>query len=155
MKNEKEHKPDFSLQGIDPKRLKENPFRTPDQYFEDLTPRMVQAVSETPVKEKVGILESFLRPQFLAAAFSIAVIVVVAFYSFNSNSVNLDQQFAELARDLQYEQLAMLEEVDPIDLIESDLVSLEFASMNNDDDITDYLLENDVKLSTLVDEITL
>jgi hypothetical protein len=155
MNNEKEHKPDFNLPGIDPKRLKENPFKTPNGYFEGLTPRMVQAASETSEPGKTGILESLFRPQFLAPVFSVAVIVAIAFYMFGGNSVDLDQQFADLARDLQYEQLAMLDEVDSIDLIESDLVSLEFASMSDEDDITDYLLENDVELSTLVDEITL
>jgi hypothetical protein len=60
-----------------------------------------------------------------------------------------------MAGNLQYEQLATIEGIDPIDLVESDLVNLEFASITYDDDITDYLLENDVELSTLVDEITL
>jgi hypothetical protein len=152
MKNEKEHKPDFHLPGIDSKKLRENPFKTPKGYFENLTPRMLQAVSETPVKEKVGILQSFLRPQFLAPAFSIAVIAV---YLTHGNALDLDQQFGEMAIDLQYEQLATIEGVDLIDLVESDLINLEFASITYDDDITDYLLENDVELSTLLDEITL
>ncbi|MFT4680421.1 MAG: hypothetical protein ACI9FU_000359 [Granulosicoccus sp.] len=155
MSNEQEHKSDFNLPGINPEKMKENPFKTPNGYFEDLTPRMVQIASSQPEKSKAGILESMLKPQFLAPAFGIAAIVAVAFFMFNGPSVDLDQQFAELANDLQYDQLAMLDNIDPIDLVESDLINIEFASISNTDDISDYLLENDVELSTLVDEITL
>ena len=155
MNNEQEHKSDFNLPGINPEKLKENPFKTPDGYFEELTPRMVQVASDQTEKSSQGVLESLLKPQFLAPAFSIAAIVAVVLFMFDGSTVDLDQQFAELANDLQYEQLAMLDDVHSIDLVESDLVNIEFTSVSDDDDISDYLLENDVELSTLVDEITL
>ena len=148
-----EHKPDFNLLDNDPEKLKGNPFKTPHGYFNNLTPRLVQIAIE---KEKTsGVLESLLNTNFLAPAFSIAVIAVIAFYIVSGNSVNLDQQFTEMAIDLQFEQLAMLDEVDPIDLIETDLIYLGNITVSNDDDITDYLIDNDVKLSTLVDETPL
>lgn len=155
MNNEKEHKSDFNLPGVDPAKLKSHPFKTPEGYFENLTPRMVQIATEQPEKPKAGILDSLLKPQFLAPAFSIAAMVAVAFFMFDGGAVDLDQQFAELANELQYEQLAMLDDVHSMDLIETDLVNIEFESVNGDDEISDYLLENDVELSTLVDEITL
>lgn len=155
MSNEKEDKSDFNLPGMNPEKLKANPFKTPEGYFEGLTPRMVQIASSKPENPKAGILERLLKPQFLAPVFSIGVIVIVAVFMLGNPSVDLDQQFAELANDLQYDQLAMLDNIDPIDLVESDLINIEFASISNTDDISDYLLENDVELSTIVDEITL
>ena len=156
MDNEKEHNEELNIPGIDPKKLRSNPMKAPEGYFDDLTPRMMQAVKAAQVEdEKSGWLENIF-PKVIAPSLGIAMIVVVAFFTLRNNAgPDLDTQFAELASDISLEQLVLLDEIQSVDLIETDLIDLGADLLEDDEDITEYLLENEVELSTLVDEITL
>ena len=163
MNNNKEHneelnQPDFlaGIPGIDPKKLRSNPMKAPEGYFEDLTPRMMQAVKDAQVKEENTSWLEGIFPKVVAPTLGIAMIIIVAFFALRNNAgPDLDTQFAELANDISLEQLVLLDEFKSVDLIETDLLDLESGMIEDDEDITEYLLENEVELSTLVDEITL
>ena len=156
MNKEKEHNEELNLPGIDPKKLRSNPLKAPEGYFEGLTPRVMQTIKQSQVRTEPSDWVSFIFPKMVVPAFGVAVIVIVAFSALRKKAgSDLESQFAELASDISVEQLAELDDIGSLDLIETELMDLESALPDVEEDIIEYVLHNEVELSTLVDEMTL
>lgn len=68
--------PDF------PKRLKKNPFKTPDNYFESIEDRVMQSIRQENKKESTafsGKVIRLLKPA-LAVAASLAILFMLVYY---------------------------------------------------------------------------
>ena len=122
---------------------KKNPFKVPDNYFEDFNRRIIEATAvREEVKPERGIIRR-LRPYFAAAA-SIAVLVALGYTAvwFNGNKNNV-LEFPEMSINELPD--SYLNDIDILTL-EENVASSGFFEENSGvdvDDIIDYLmLEN-------------
>ncbi len=93
---------------------KENPFRVPDNYFDDFSARLQTKLTaeKQPLPEKAGIITRFLKPA-LGLAASIAVVFVLVYWPLNEF---MDKQVAEnrmeQITDNEDEYLSLVESID-------------------------------------------
>ncbi|MFW6309633.1 MAG: hypothetical protein ACOC1D_00905 [Prolixibacteraceae bacterium] len=122
---------------------KENPFRVPDNYFDDFSARLQTKVAaeKQPLPEKAGIITRFLKPA-LGLAASIAVVFVLVYWPLNEF---LDTQIAEnrmeQITDNEDEYLSLVESIDE----ESFYTLLEQSETKeelSDEALIDYLSAN-------------
>lgn len=162
MQNVPENKePELNFNGVSGSELKHNAFRTPNNYFEDLTPRVMQSVREAgKVTAKGPDWISVFRLRVLAPSFSIAIIVFLGFYFMrNDNSNELD--FQQIVMTMSLEELDLFVEFEPSELLAYDLVNygqftLEENAMNGieEHDVIEYLMDEDeFELNTIIDEL--
>lgn len=137
---------ELNIEGCSREGLKRNSFQTPEGYFENLTPRVMDAVraSEETVAEPSFNWQRFLFPTIGIAA--IAVAAVLIFNPSETESLDFDTALAsvtleelDLFADFETEELLAYELVDYDDL-ESEL---------EEEDIIDYLMEEDLDLNEL------
>ena len=128
---------------------KENSFKVPDNYFDDFPTIIQEKISTKPSFFLSKYLFFIFRPQVIAA-FSLIVIFVVSYSVFNSHqktnmlsSTDLTEYFEQNLSDYDEDLL--------IDLIVNDPdIDISNNSDKDNDEITDYLINNDIDYSTLV-----
>lgn len=124
------------------KLKKENPFRTPDQYFDDFSARLqmrIEAEKQTVAPRKTRFIQ-FLKPALgLAASFAlIFLLVYVPLKTFMPGQENTVVEVTET------EDLNLMNVIEHLD--ESSFISLLNGSDNNtdftEDDLTLYVSAN-------------
>lgn len=148
------NEPKLNIEGISEQELKRNAFKTPEGYFENLTPRVMESVrnSESPAKAGWPIWMKVLTPSFGVAA------VALAAWFFIPPTANDTPDFDTVLASLTIEELATYTNLQPSELVSYELVDYRQLAMTedklNDEDIIKYLeTEEDIELNTVIDEI--
>jgi hypothetical protein len=134
-----------------PKKLEEipkgNPFRVPENYFDELPERIMQ---NCETKEKQPKLIKILKPAFSLAALFIGVAIVAYLAVQVIDNPDKQSQFnqTDIARSQQDKPFSNEEEI--IDALEG--VQVEESSKETDEYI-DYLLKEDIDYGTLINEL--
>lgn len=146
---------------------KYNPFAVPDGYFDEL-PALVQerCIASQRKASWAGWLARLLRPRFAAAAVAIVLVVITITFLMNGNDTRVDNTdlvadnkmaVDSIAADTAFD-LEGLYSLDETALFES-LDGEQVAQMSEDaidiseEEVMDYLLENNVDVSSLVNEL--
>jgi hypothetical protein len=126
---------------------KENPFRLPDNYFELLPDRLMKSVSEKVFFQPKRKSSFILRPLISAAAAVLFIFILYSGYKkFITNEA--DTNLSALS-DEQLIEGNMLEEEDIIE----EIVASEPEDMTgNEEDIANYLVDNDIDNYEIVSE---
>jgi len=123
---------------------KENPFRTPEGYFENLSGKIMQKIGEPEeTVRKVSAWRVF-KTQFAVAA-GIIGFALLAYYSYHfisSNNSLLDKNnvIAVVAVDTTDAELSFVDESHIIEAISTTTPKQEV----NGDDLINYLIEDDI-----------
>ena len=155
MKNTENHnEPKLNLKGLSEASLKRNAFKTPDGYFENLTPRIMESVraSEQPLAKP-----TFNWNRILVPSFGIAAIALTTWF-FIPPTENPGPNFDVVLASLSVEELAEYTDLNASELVGYDLVSYNELTTDessfSDEEIIEYLsTEEEVELNTLIDEI--
>lgn len=129
------------------------PFKVPEGYFDELTPRVMSKIHEAETSTKE---ESAGFPVWRLAGLGLATLVIgLLIFNPFSKPADLSSQFAEVAESHSLEFLVAEADISIDDLLAADLIELEEESDSDEDAYLEYLIENEVELSTIVDELTL
>lgn len=148
------NEPKLNLEGISERELKRNAFKTPEGYFENLTPRMMESVrnSQRPAKAGWPVWMKAMTPSIGIAAVALAAWFLIP------PTANETLDFDTVLASLSVEELATYADLQPSELVSYELVDYNQLAMNEsnltDDEIIEYLeTEEDVELNTIIDEI--
>lgn len=143
------------------KNIKQNPFRVPENYFEELPSRIQQRIAGSESKPSRGVIGLFQNPGLRVAAstFLIIGIAAVMFFVFNDNanvqtSLTMQEDFGKveeyLLHDMDNSELfqAYLE-MTP----ETEIGYLLSSESPEEQDVIDYLLEDDLIEYFLINDI--
>ncbi|MCF8463515.1 MAG: hypothetical protein K9G41_01635 [Flavobacteriales bacterium] len=155
MKNTENHnEPKLNLKGFSEADLKRNAFKTPEGYFENLTPRVMASVRAS---EQNTSRPTFSWSRILVPSFGIAAIAFASWFFLNQ-SENLTPTFDTVLASLSVEELTMYADLQPSELVTYELVDYEHLELSethiSEEDIFEYLeTEEEVELNTIIDEI--
>ncbi|MFM1875076.1 MAG: hypothetical protein RL266_813 [Bacteroidota bacterium] len=148
------NEPKLNIEGISEQALKRNAFKTPEGYFKNLTPRVMESVRNSEKSAKAGwpVWMKVLTPSV-----GIASIALTAWF-FNPSSADQTPDFETVVASLTIEELVTYTDLQPSELVSYELVDYSQLAMKEskltDDDIIEYLeTEEDVELNTIIDEI--
>lgn len=151
MKEQDQHNEDLNIPGLE--KGKSNPFKVPANYFEELTPKVMSRIHEAETSTKE---ESAGFPIWRLAGLGLATLVIgLLIFNPFSKPADLSSQFSEVAESHSLEFLVAEADISIDDLLAADLIELEEESETDEDAYLDYLIENEIELSTIVDELTL
>ncbi len=155
MKNAENHnEPKLNLKELSEASLKRNPFKTPEGYFENLTPRIMESVRAS---EQSSAKPAFNWNRILVPSFVIAAIALTTWF-FIPPTENTEPNFDVVLASLSVEELAEYTDLNASELVSYDLVSYNELTTDqssfSDEEIIEYLsTEEEVELNTLIDEI--
>lgn len=154
MKNKEIHnEPKVNLDGFSDAELKQNVFKTPKGYFENLTPRIMESVrnSEKNV-EQSGI--NWWRVLMPGLGFS-AMVLAVWFITAPKQTDNLN--FNQVVETMSLEELDQFADFETEQLLAYGLVTtdnIEIESDFSEDELIDYLIsEEELELNTIYEQI--
>ena len=150
---QQEEHSELRIDGVNPSDLKRNSFKAPEGYFDNLTPRVMDAVrasEENPVQSAAN------WQRFLFPAIGMAAVVLIAVFIFNPNksdNLNFDQVLASMT----IEELESFADFETEELLAYGLVTaedVEIESAFTEDELLDYLLEEEeLELNSIYEEI--
>ncbi len=156
--NKKEHneesEPQLKIDGTKTSDMKKRAFSVPENYFENLTPRIMESVrSSSEVKTQTSIHWR----RFLIPTIGIAAVLLTGWFFLqpnNTSTVDFDGVLATLS----VEELTEYADLQPSELFEYELVDYEqIAIAGNDltdEEIIEYLTtEDEIEWSTIMNEI--
>ncbi len=153
--------PQLNIEGAGTPDLKRNAFSTPANYFDDLTPRIMQSVRESQGSRPSAFdWNSLLGIRVLAPALSVILIAVLSIHFLgDSNPGELD--FEKMAMSMTLEELDLFAEFETNELLAYDLVDYGRMSAETNargdvdpDDVLDYLMDEDeLELNTIIEEL--
>lgn len=151
---EKHNEPKLNLEGFSEADLKRKAFKTPEGYFENLTPRIMESVRNS---EHVSSKPTFNWNRILIPSFGIAAIALAAWF-FLPPTRNPEPNFDKVLASLSVEELAEYTDLQPSELVSYELVRYNEITIEerafSDEEIIEYLsTEDEIELNTLVDEI--
>lgn len=155
MKNAEHHiEPKLNVEVFSEADLKQNIFKTPEGYFENLTPRVMESVRAS---EQSSDNAAISWKHILIPAFGIAAVALIALFFYNPTE-NVNPNFDQVLASLTIEEIASYADLQPSELLSYELVNYnEIALTENsfsEDEIIEYLsTEEEVELNTLIDEI--
>ncbi|MBP9152378.1 MAG: hypothetical protein KBF73_08860 [Flavobacteriales bacterium] len=155
MQNTENHSdPKLNLEGFSEADLKRNAFKTPEGYFENLTPRIMESVRAS---EQVSAKPTFNWNRILIPSFGIAAIALATWF-FLPPTGNPEPNFEMVLASLSVEELAEYADLQPAELVSYELVSYNEITIEesvfSDEEIIEYLsTEDEIELNTLIDEI--
>ena len=138
---------------------KQNPFQVPERYFDTL-PAIVQ---EHCIKDKGASLSQWLQQILnhrILAPISVLIVLIaigINFFILPPSQINEDDTFLSLeqlnAEDIYTTMVAGdLYDIDEYLIVEA-LIGVENEEKGSDDAIIDYLIENGIELSTIINEL--
>lgn len=137
---------------------KKNSFKVPDGYFEELPSKVISRIAEERDR-KGGIIISIFQPRIAIAASVLLVGLLVASQTiFNTKQISTPE-FAtvdEVFEQLTDEDLALLEEDLFLESMMTDAViegDIPFEDLNDEDAIINYLIQNNVDISTIANDL--
>ncbi len=154
MKNAENHnEPNLEIEGLPESDLKRNAFKTPEGYFDNLTPRIMESVRYTE-KTKTAVVFDWKR--ILIPTLGMATAMLAAwffFYPTNSNSLDFDTVLASLT----IEELTEFADFETDELVIYELVDYNQMALAqtelSEEEIIEYLSEDDIELNIIIDEI--
>jgi hypothetical protein len=151
---EKHNEPKLNLEGFSEADLKRKAFKTPEGYFENLTPRIMQSVRAS---EPVLAKSAFNWNRILIPSFGIAAIALATWFFFPPTG-NPEPNFETVLASLSVEELAEYADLQPAELVSYELVSYNEITIEentfSEEEIIEYLsTEQELELNTLIDEI--
>jgi hypothetical protein len=154
MKNTENHNdPKFNLENISDADLKRNAFKTPAGYFDNLTPRIMASVRQS---EETSATIGFDWRRFLVPSLGIATVVVAALFFLNPTD-NASPDFDTILASLSVEELTEYADLEATELISYELVDYSQLALTEsnltEEDILEYLSEDEIELSSIIDEI--
>jgi len=130
---------------------KYNPFKVPENYFDELAGKIVRKVSGTDVKKRVR-LYSLAKPHLMLAAAMIGFVII----SYAGLKLILpdreagfpDMNFAEYTELFLYEidDYLIINELKATD-------SYQFAKRLDNEDIIEYLINEDIEYLTIIENL--
>jgi len=138
---------------------KENPFKTPDGYFDNFSSRVSEKIhgEETPGFYKKYVLT--LKPYLAAAAIFVGVIITgkILYNMFYHETGTRDLESSEIA-ELINENAYYLSEESIIDIIYTNDIIEEDKKPDNDNDkltneVIDYLIDEDIDIIDIIDAL--
>lgn len=154
MKNIENHNDTkLSIEGVSEIDLKRNSFKTPEDYFENLTPRVMESVRSSETSSSISFSWNRILVPTLALAAS-----VMAFVLLLPTREEPTPTFETVLASLTIEELANYADLKPSELVTYELVDYDAMTTNEaqltNDDILQYLeTENEIELNSLVNEI--
>lgn len=138
---------------------KENPFKTPDNYFDNFAVRMAEKISQSDIAKARRPMFAWGRPQIAAiVAFASIAILVVVGIKFYQNNRPISSQ--ELAEAMEYSIVSEMDENEIINQL--DAVNNRH-SLSNDSiakikeghskQLIDYLSKEDLDMNTIIDAL--
>jgi hypothetical protein len=131
---------------------KQNPFRVPDNYFNDLSERIIAEVSAVePVAEKKGSIRR-LRP-FLLAAASVAILAIIGYTAISIIGKNRNN-ISDNAGVITEYNISYLNDIDLATLEESVSKDESFIDLSgiNTNEIIDYLIIDEVTILDIYEQ---
>jgi len=128
---------------------KEDGFSVPKNYFEALPSKIQYRVTETIEPSLVEKLWMLLNYKALIPA---TLVLVIGFFSWNYFNQNIEFQpltSEEISMAILEEEFYVEEDL----IVEALLKEDYFEETTSDDDVIEYLLDNDVDLSSIYDEM--
>jgi hypothetical protein len=154
MKNTENHnEPKLKIEGLSESDLKRNAFKTPDGYFNNLTPRIMESVrnSEKPVATVVFDWKRVLIPTF-----SIAAVVLTAWFLIRPADT-ATPDFDGVLASLSISELTEYADLNATELVSYELVDYDQPALVetqlSQEEIIDYLNEEEIELNSIIDEI--
>ncbi|MGD0581812.1 MAG: hypothetical protein ABR974_02570 [Bacteroidales bacterium] len=132
---------------------KNNPFRVPENYFGNLTDRIISHTSETgPAHEKKGTVRK-LKP-FLLAAASVAILAIIGYTAIYFADRSPDRSLTENIAESRFDNI-YLNDIDMATLEENvagneNFIEIPDLSRN---EIIDYLLAEDINVLDIYEQL--
>ena len=135
------------------KDMKRNPFRVPENYFEELNGRILQATAEKPAAKKVLIIK-MIRPWLSLAAIiaGVAVLTMAVLHLTDKGNINNNGNNTAYADVPQFL-------IDGIDMYLLDMQMVEDAGTeesagdNTREDVMEYLMLSEVDFAVLYEHL--
>jgi len=137
---------------------KQNPFQVPERYFDTL-PTIIQ---ERCIKDKRASLSEWLQhilsPRILAPISAAIVLIIIGINFFISSPTPLEKDALLSLEQLSAEDIYSaieagdLYEIDEYLIVEA-LIEVEDEGEESDEEIIDYLMENGIELSTIINAL--
>ena len=133
---------------------KGNPFKVPENYFENFSSRMADKISQTEAAKTPATAHAWLRPKmaFAVAFAGLAIILVVGSLFFNlrgkpmSSGEMMEAYKYSAIQDVTDEQLAqMLNKTDEQQVTDS------VKQAREKQEIIDYLSKDNIDINTIID----
>lgn len=132
---------------------KENPFKVPDRYFEDLAGRIMSATSGIePSAEKKSIFRR-MSP-YLAAAATVAIVAVIGFSAFYVISSKSSRE-GRIDLTLNEININYINDIDLLTLEESvsDLATFDRVPEMNSNEIIEYLVSENIDILDIYEHL--
>jgi hypothetical protein len=142
----------FSIHGCSRPGMRGNPFQTPEGYFDNLTPRVMEAVrgSETVTESSWPIWLKIFTP-----AIGIAVVVMAVWFFIPPTEV-VTPDFESVLASLSVEELTLYADVNSTELVKYELVDYSEVDVSEmtEDELLEYLeSEDEIEINTLINVI--
>jgi len=146
------NEPKLNIEGVLEQDLKRNAFKTPEGYFENLTPRIMESVRDSTVSNESTwtVWMKVLTPTFGIAAIALAV------WFFIPPHENETPDFETVLNSLSVEELALYADANPTELVKYELVDYNEVDLNEmtEDELFEYLeSEDEIEINMLINEI--
>lgn len=154
MKSTENHKePKLNLEGLSEADLKRNAFETPEDYFENLTPRVMESVRNSEQIQEPSVIN---WKAVFAPVVGIAAVALMVWFFIDPNDTT-SPDFDTVLASLSVEELNEYADFDATDLVSFGLVDFEQITLTDDsftnEEIFEYLSEEELELNTLIEEI--
>lgn len=139
---------------------KENPFKTPENYFDNFSVRMTDKISAAETGKNRKTVLAWGQPQvtMLVAFAGVAIMVIIGINFLRDNDKPLSS--AELAEAIEFSIVSEMDENDIINQIDaanhqSSLSNDSIAKINDGSSkqLIDYLSKEDLDVDAIVDEL--
>lgn len=158
MKNTENHiDPKLNIEGISDADLKRNAFKTPEGYFENLTPRVMESVMESVRNSEETKSTTWVDwRRLLVPSLGFAAVALAAWFFLNPTE-NISPDFDTVLASVSIEELTEYADVDASELVNYELVDYSQLAMTEtnltEDEIFEYLYEDEIELNSIIDEI--
>lgn len=158
--NNMQHSENQELENSAPRLFgmkRENPFSTPEGYFDDLSSRVISRIAEEK-QVKQTVWRSIFQPRTAIAASLLAIGLAVAtkYVFFNQTEPKETATAEELFAQLSEDDLEGLSDELFMEDVLTEVVHEEripFENLDDEEAIIDYLMENNIDLMTLSNEL--
>lgn len=145
---------ELKVEGFSTETLKRNTFSTPEGYFDNLTPRVMESVRNSGSASQIGWP---IWMKLTVPSFGIAVVAIVAWF-LTPQPKDEAPDFETVVATLTVEDLVTYADLQPSELVSYDLVDCNQLALNEstltDEEIFEYLEDmEDVELNTIIDEM--
>jgi hypothetical protein len=130
-----------------------NPFKVPDNYFDEVNRKIISAVSGINTEEKKISIYNRFRTSILVAA-SIAGIIIISYSAAKLlTHKNVNSEVAEVLHEVSTESFIYDIDISALEEDASKLVLQEEGPDVSKNDIIDYLLKENIDISDIYEQL--